>query len=165
MKDLTSLPKFPYNAGKGLKNLENHIRIHFYYDPDTGVITRDDRKNSSGSQDHYGYLVLKIKGQQFKAHRIAWFLYYGTMPSGEIDHINHNRSDNRIENLRCVDRLGNISNITKVPNKDTGIVGVYKDKYTKGLKKVFTTTFNGKRYRFYDLNEAINFRVSHGQRI
>lgn len=155
----------PFNAGKELNNLESYIKTHFSYDPLTGIISRDDRKNSSGSLDHNGYLILKIKGQQFKAHRIAWFLHYGTMPSMEIDHINHNRSDNRIENLRCVDRHGNLSNVTKLPNKETGIVGIYIDKYTKGLKKVFATKLNGKQFRFYNLNDAIQFRVSHGKNI
>lgn len=52
---------------------------HISYDPSTGVITRIDRKNGSGSIDAYGYLIIKIKGKQFKAHRLAWFMHYGQL--------------------------------------------------------------------------------------
>ena len=78
--------------------MEEYIFKHFKYNKD-GTITRDDRKNSLGSYDKDGYLILKIKGKQFKAHRIAWLLNYGEFPKGEIDHINRCRTDNRIENL------------------------------------------------------------------
>ena len=163
-KEITLHESLPI-IGKGLGNLEAYIKGHFSYDPLTGIVSRDDRRNSAGSLDRDGYLILKIKGQHFKAHRIAWFLYYGTIPYMEIDHINHNRVDNRIENLRCVDRVGNIANIARHPNIDTGVVGIYIDRSTKGLKKTFTTRFNGKTHRFYNLNDAIQFRVNNGQSI
>jgi hypothetical protein len=137
--------------------VEDYIKSFFSYDKDTGVITRLDRKNSNGSFDAYGYLIIKIKGNQYKAHRLAWFLYYGEFPKHNIDHINHNRADNRIINLRDVTQAENNKNNTKVINKDTGVYGVCLDK-TKGLKKKYLVSFKGKTYRFYTVNEAINFR-------
>lgn len=76
----------------------------------------------------------------------------------EIDHINRDRKDNRIENLREVNRTENVRNTTKKINPDTGVYGVYKDKATKGLKKVYTFHFQDKSYRFYTVEEAVNKR-------
>lgn len=140
--------------------LKEYIKKHFHYD--NGIIRRDDRKGSGGSLDKDGYLVIKVKGKQFKAHRIAWLLCYGDFPKSEIDHINRDRLDNRIENLRESTRKEQARNTTRTPNKDTGVVGVYLDKSTKGLKKRFTTRFNKKTYRFYSLEDAINFRKKVG---
>lgn len=139
--------------------IQDYIKANFSYNPDTGLITRFDRKNSNGSYDSYGYLILKIKGVQYKAHRIAWFLYYGEFPKNNIDHINHVRDDNRIKNLRDVTQKVNNRNNTKKINKDTGEIGISLDK-TKGLKKKYVVSYEKKIHRFYTIEEAINFRKS-----
>lgn len=72
-----------------------------------------------------GYWNIKLKNKTLRLHRVLWFWYYGEWPKGFIDHINHDRSDNRIENLRDVSNRENCSN-RKNPNK-SGIVGVYPD--------------------------------------
>lgn len=152
--------KLQYLKGKSLCEIEDHIKKHFSYDPKSGKVVRDDRRGSTGSYDKDGYLILKIKGRQFKAHRIAWFLYYGQMPQKEIDHINRNRADNRISNLREATRIENIQNSFIEPNKETGVRGIYIDKSTHGLKARYTTRIKGKTYRFRSLSEAIDFRKS-----
>ena len=133
--------------------LIEYIKDYFVYNSD-GTITRLDRKNSNGSYDKDGYLILKIKGKQYKAHRIIYAMHHGVMPNKEIDHINRIRDDNRIENLRLVDRKTNVRNSLLKPNKNTGVVGVYIDK-TNGLKKKYTTKLGGKTYRFYSLEDAL----------
>lgn len=138
-----------------------YIKKHFRYDPKTGIITRDDRKNSTGSLDVQGYLMLKVKGYKFRSHRIAWFLYYGHLPQYTIDHINRIRTDNRLCNLRDVPISVNNENVFRLPNHRTGVVGVYEDTCTKGLKKKYTTRYRKKTYRFYTLEEAVNFRKEH----
>lgn len=135
-----------------------YIRQHFSYDPDTGIITRDDRRNSNGCHNADGYLQLKIKKVKYLAHRLAWFLYYNECPESEMDHINRNRTDNRICNLRVVDRRTNVINSYVLPNPKTGVRGVYEDTYTKGLKKRYTTKMSGRTYRFYSVEDAIAFR-------
>ena len=125
----------------------------------TGDIVRIDRKNSNGSIDKDGYLILKIKGKQYKSHRLAYAKYYNTNPIGIIDHINRIKTDNRIVNLRLVTQKENVLNKKFYPNKDTGIVGVHLDKCTKCLKKKYTTKFNNKTFRFYSLEEAKQFRI------
>lgn len=136
-----------------MSNLENYIKEHFNYDSITGEITRNDRKDSFGSYDKDGYLIIKIKKQQFKSHRLAWFLYYGFFPKTELDHINRIRTDNRISNLRLANRFINTNNVNRKINKETGVIGVYED-HTNGLKKKFTFKHKNKTYRFYTLNEA-----------
>jgi hypothetical protein len=140
---------------KRLEELYAYIQKHFFYNPETGLITRNDRKNSNGSYDKDGYLIIKIKSRQIKAHRLAWFLYYGKFPQKELDHINRIRTDNRISNLREVSRTENVHNITKHKNKDTNQYGIYLDQSTKGLLAKYTFTFKNKTYRFRSLEEAI----------
>ncbi len=63
------------------------------------------------------------------AHRIAWALHYGVLPdpSMEIDHINGDRSDNRISNLRLVSQVDNLRNKTQYKNCKHGYPGIFKD--------------------------------------
>lgn len=142
--------------------MEEYIKSHFHYYPDTGEIVRDDRKNSNGSLDKDGYLILKIKGKQHKAHRVAWLLYYGSFPQKEIDHINRKRTDNRICNLREATRLQNVLNTTRKPSPSTGICGIYITN-AKGLKKKYTVSLKGKHFRFYTIEEAIKFKNEHNE--
>lgn len=135
------------------QELEKYILNNFSYK--NGVILRKDRKNSNGSYDKDGYLIYKIKGKQIKAHRLVWFLCYKEFPNGELDHINRIRDDNRIENLRIADRGLQHKNTTRKPNKDTGVVGIYLDKTTKGLLAKYSFHYKNKTYRFRSLQDAI----------
>ena len=72
---------------------------NFSYSPQSGVIERVTRANSNGSIDAYGYLVIKYKGRQYKAHRLGWMYVTGSMPDDKIDHINGDKLYNRIDNL------------------------------------------------------------------
>lgn len=136
-----------------MQELEDYIKKYFKYSD--GKIIRTDRKNSTGSYDKNGYLILKIKGKQFKAHRVVWFLCNGYFPKEEIDHINRVRDDNRIENLRLSNRKEQAANTTKKVNPDTGVVGIYLDKTTRGLLAKYTFRFGTKSYRFRKLEDAI----------
>ena len=134
-----------------------YIRKYFIYCPD-GTFIRTDRRNSTGSLDKDGYLIIKIKKRQYKAHRLVYAYFNGKFPAHEIDHINRIRTDNRIENLRDVKRDINVHNVGKYVNKDTGTIGVYLDKSTRGLKKRYAFNHKGKSYRFYTLEDAIEAR-------
>lgn len=135
--------------------LKEYILKHFTYCD--GELIRDDRSNPSGSLDRDGYLIIKVKGKQYKAHRIVWLLHHGDFPNGEIDHINRIRTDNRIENLREADRALQFENMEHKPNPNTGAIGVHITAMD-GLKKKYTTRIKGKVYRFYTIAEAVEFR-------
>lgn len=73
-----------------------------------------------------GYFHVKIKGQSFREHRLIWHMLVGEIPKGkQIDHINGNRNDNRIENLRLVTNRENSQNKRSAMNTSkTGVLGV-----------------------------------------
>lgn len=81
----------------------------FTYDPETGYIRQRGYKFVSVPNEQ-GYLQSHWKGKRLKCHRVVWLLHKGEWPKGEIDHINRNRADNRIENLRDVSRHVNAAN-------------------------------------------------------
>jgi hypothetical protein len=77
------------------------------YDPATGVFTRRARTaqrvrvgDVAGGISSQGYRYIKILGRSFRASRLAWLYVHGAWPLGTIDHINGNRGDDRIANLR-----------------------------------------------------------------
>lgn len=83
------------------------------YNPETGVLRNSRLGKELGAYNGQGYLDVMIDGNRYKVHRVIWFLFYGEWPNCVIDHINHNRSDNRIENLRDVDHSTNSQNRKK----------------------------------------------------
>jgi hypothetical protein len=107
------------------------------YDPDTGLFvwrsragqkswnTRYAGTRAFANRDKHGYQTGTLLGLRFFAHRIAWAHVYRAWPSDEIDHVNHDRSDNRIANLRPVDRTENRRNISRNQNNKSGVCGVH----------------------------------------
>ncbi len=77
-----------------------------------------------------GYLDGKIMGKRFLAHRIIWLIVNGTWPSADIDHIDHDRTNNKITNLRDVSRMINNRNRPLVKTNKTGVAGVSQYKNT-----------------------------------
>jgi hypothetical protein len=78
----------------------------------------------AGSLDGEGYLLIMVQSRLYRAHRLAWLYVYGTWPEGQLDHINRNRSDNRISNLREVTNKQNHQNRSKPSNNTSGHPGV-----------------------------------------
>lgn len=101
-----------------------------HYDPETGVFTwaRASRKAKVGAQagspDVHGYWQINLQARVFKAHRLAWFYVHCEWPNGQMDHINHDRKDNRITNLRIVDNAENHRNRPLQASNKTGFHGV-----------------------------------------
>ena len=96
------------------------------YNPDTGGFTwRVDRSRTAkanapaGTKSDLGYIRIIVCGKQYAAHRLVWMHVHGQWPASEIDHINRNKADNRIANLRQVTRSENCQN--KDPDKLLGI--------------------------------------------
>lgn len=79
-----------------------------------------------------GYRGGNVAGTQVREHRVAWAMHYGEWPIGQIDHINKNKSDNRISNLREVSPAQNARNMKRYSTNTSGVVGVSWDG-SKGL--------------------------------
>ena len=105
------------------------------YNPDTGVFTwiispaaRIKPGAIAGGKTGRGYWHISIKGRRISAHYLAWNTLHPEdriMPGEEIDHINHNKIDNRGLNLRKVKRVDNSRNLPMKKTNTSGITGVY----------------------------------------
>jgi len=78
-------------------------------------------KQLSGYRCRHLTLLKKLR----LAHRIIWFMYYGEWPKDQIDHINGDATDNRIENLRDVSCQDNQRNVRRKGNNTSGTTGVH----------------------------------------
>ena len=106
-----------------------------------------------------GYMCGGMLSKTFKAHRVAWALYFGQWPEFEIDHINGDRSDNRIKNLRSATKSINQRNSALPSNNTSGHHGVSFDKLT-GKWRAWIA-INGKFKHlglFFDIEDAISAR-------
>ena len=91
----------------------------------------------AGKVNDKGYRSIKIGGRNFLEHRLAWLYVYGEFPDDVVDHIDHDTTNNRIENLRVVSQNGNMHNyIRPNSNNKSGFLGVYKShgRYQSGIK-------------------------------
>lgn len=79
----------------------------------------------AGSITQSGYVILHFREGQYLAHRIAWLISYGSHPVHNIDHINGNRTDNRLCNLRDVPQALNLRNVRLSAKSKSGYPGVH----------------------------------------
>lgn len=106
------------------------LRSLYTYDAETGAIRHARTRGKGragdyvGSERHDGYLTTTISTRPYMVHRLVWMHVHGTWPEGCIDHINRNRADNRIENLRVVSFSENKENTGVQANSVSGIKGV-----------------------------------------
>lgn len=93
------------------------------YDPLTGIVVYRESGKEVGSITSDGYLRFKRQGKTWLMHRIIYKMVYG-VDCDRIDHENHNRLDNRLENLKNVDDTRNLRNRSMFSNNTSGVVGV-----------------------------------------
>ena len=93
------------------------------YNQETGIFLKNGI--NVGCSDKDGYLVIKVKDKNYKAHRLAFLYITGNFPENTVDHINGIKNDNRWINLRKATMSENKQNI-KAPqrNNTTGYLGV-----------------------------------------
>lgn len=110
-----------------------------------------------------GYKRIKILGKHYSHHRIIWELFNGVIPDNmQIDHIDGDRSNNNIENLRLVLKDENSRNRRISKNNTSGYHGIVYDKRYEGKIQAYISN-KGKRetiYSGYDFFEAMCRRKS-----
>ena len=123
-----------------------------HYDPETGEFTwlvsnsnRVKVGDIAGCINKLDYRTIAINRKIYLAHRLAFLWMTEAFPENMVDHINHDKSDNRWENLRPATRAENKRNTWKQSNNTSGFKGVY---FNKGVGKyVAHVTVNGaKKY-------------------
>mgnify|MGYP003472828410 FL=1 len=106
------------------------LRDTLAFCPDTGIFTwRTNRQKSLIGKENKevlntGYITVRVFGRRYLAHRLAWAYTYGHLPSAYIDHINGDKSDNRICNLRECSHAENHQNMAIQSNNKSGYIGV-----------------------------------------
>lgn len=109
-----------------VKSISNYLD----YSPETGIFvwkvkTKTSNVNDvAGNTNWRGYVSIWINAKPYYAHRLAWAFCNGSWPCGDIDHINEDKSDNRISNLRVASRSENMFNRSSNKNNTSGIKGV-----------------------------------------
>lgn len=112
----------------------SYIRSLFNYDPETGYLTLrlPSRGRALGERAEFesgdGYLTVAILGAHIKAHTIAWVHFHGEWPEIVTDHINGDKQDNRISNLRAATHSENAWNMKRSALNTSGVKGVSKQK-------------------------------------
>lgn len=112
----------------------------------------------AGTTNRSGYIVIKISGKGYKAHRLAWLYVHGRWPKEHLDHINHKRDDNRICNLREVSAIENSRNISPSTKNKSGVRGVFLLHNGKYLVKFMRLGKSIHVGRFDTLEEAVEAR-------
>jgi hypothetical protein len=123
----------------------DYINSKLRYDPKTGLLFWKIYKSGkylntpAGTLFKSGYIMIKHKNCFLRAHRIAWLLTTSKWPLKDIDHINGNRSDNRLTNLREASKSQNAQNSKIRKDSRSGITGVYIHKGIKNNWRVRIT--------------------------
>ncbi len=119
------------------------------YDPDTGIFKWKITRRGIPAGKIVGNVQkpeksrraprvrIFVAGRSYLAHRLAWFMHYGEWPETEIDHIDGDGSNNRIENLRRATSTQNKLNTPVRSDNTSSAKGVYFHKRS-GKWRVFT---------------------------
>lgn len=127
------------------------LRDQYHYDHDRGCFlwktpSRHTRKKTGddvcgqGSQPHAS---VRLLGHRFKIHRLIWLWHHGTYPVGDIDHVNGNSRDNRIENLRIATSAQNAANRLRKSKHGVGVTVAPDGKFAARI------TIPGTKTRLY----------------
>ena len=114
----------------------------FQYDPASGVLSWRERAEGFGSEalmaawnrrfanrpagavNHAGYLQVRYADRDYLVHRVIWSMEYGCEPKHQLDHIDGDSTNNRLENLRDVPHFENCRNASLRSDNTSGTTGI-----------------------------------------
>ncbi len=153
---------------KDFKLTYEKVNRLFKYDQSTGFLfwrINFSKKIRAGCKAGYlnscGHLRLKLYGKQFYIHRIIWLMNYGYLPENFIDHIDKDKTNNKLNNLREVSFQCNLRNKGNQNNNTSGVKGVTWHERDKRWRVAIG--LNNKKYKlgsFKDFDEAVCFRLA-----
>lgn len=143
---------------------QHYLKEVLEYNPECGIFTwRKVLYNHihllntvAGSIYANGYRYVQIGGKDYRAGRLAWFYVHGEWPAAYVDHINGNRADDRIENLRLATNSQNQANRGVMATNTSGTKGVRYEASRRRWRAQITA--NGKSKclgRFRSRDEAM----------
>ena len=97
------------NYAELLDKLEYDTKDGYFYWKEKPCFAVDAWERA-GSFGNKGYRVISYKGQTYKEHLLVWYMLTGSLPDDQIDHINRDKADNHMENLRDVSNFTNSLN-------------------------------------------------------
>ena len=135
---------------------QKQLQELLHYDFNTGVFTwkvnrpRAKIGSTAGYASPSKYIRIQIDKKLYLAHRLVWMYVHGSWPKYQLDHINRNKHDNRVQNLRDVDQATNLRNVGLRKTNTSGHKGVSwwanKKKWAAQIriqgKKVFIGMFD-----------------------
>ncbi len=134
---------------------QSELKDLIEYDPNTGIFIWNKSRagvrkgDIAGTKRPDGYYYIGLNRVRYYAHRLAWLYVHGAFPTGDIDHINGNPSDNRLSNLREVTRQQNLFNMRKKKNV-SNVKGVTLCKKTNKWTIVFRVNGVATYFGHYD---------------
>lgn len=157
------------------------VKLYLNYDPISGWLTwirKPSNKviigNRAGTQvNGRDNRIIHLFGEVYIEHRLIWFMQTGKWPVGDIDHIDHNESNNAWNNLREVSHAENTLNLSKRKDNTSGVIGVQKTKRGTWLTEIQNKQLNVRKSKtFKTFEEAVamrkqweqelGFHVNHG---
>lgn len=165
-----------YNPATGLLVWKARPREHFVNDKAFGRwATVMVGAPAFAQLDRAGYLAGQLAKQTYRAHRVAWAMGHGEWPKGQIDHINGDRRDNRLNNLRLVNNQENMKNAKMPTTNSSGYVGVYWFEPRKRWRAAIGLSGKVKTIGYFDTKEEAaaarkeaerfyGFHAGHGSR-
>lgn len=144
---------------------QQELKSALSYDPETGVFTRIFIRGGGnrrylgevvGGRDKDGYIVMRVNGKKYKAHRLAFLYMTGSFPKKLVDHIDRDPANNAWSNLREADDSDNARNRRMRSDNKSGYKGVHWN--TKAQKWRATYMVRGRAITigFYDCAKEAN---------
>jgi hypothetical protein len=107
------------------------LKLLFNYDPETGILSRKVRTTNSiqvgniagTTPKHNLPNKVSVNNRLYKTHRVIWLWFYGELPE-MLDHIDHDKNNNRISNLRPASKVANSLNRKVNSHNTSGFKGV-----------------------------------------
>jgi len=133
---------------------KNQLMKVLKYDVNTGIFYNLQTGKITGNMDKNGEIRIHIAGQRYRACDLAWLYAHGEMPKYRIMHINGNRGDNWIANLKLLKPIRK--------NNKTGVPGVSRDKRDKRWRahiSVHGVSKNLGNYRTFDNAVVARYRA------
>lgn len=145
------------------------LREALTYNPETGLFhwrihVASRVPGDVAGNKTWGYTEVCLDGKSYRAHRLAWFFVYGEFPEHFIDHIDGDRANNRISNLRLATQAQNLQNLWRNRGKYTKLLGVTYHKQAGKWMAQIRADGRNKNLGLYDTDTDAHLAYLHAKR-